>query len=121
MSPVLEYRERRLGSRRDFTLGDDAVSVRGSTFLLSEFDATVPLKALLPSPSRARTRTPTFLAGFALFLFAVVLLSLFWGGPGPRQNLPLFLLGCFLTVAGLIAGLAIFRKIESSSSRTRQG
>ena len=112
MQQIVEYRERRLGARRDFTLLDDAVSVRGRTFLLSEFDATVPLRVLLPTPSRAKIRTPTFLAGLAFFLFAVTLVSMFWGGPGPKQNLPIFVLGCLLTLLGLIAGLAIFRKVE---------
>ena len=32
MQQIVEYRERRLGARRDFTLLDDAVSVRGRTF-----------------------------------------------------------------------------------------
>jgi hypothetical protein len=112
MQQIVEYRERRLGARRDFTLLDDAVSVRGKTFLLSEFDSTVPLRVLLPTPSRAKIRTPTFLAGLAFFLFAVTLVSMFWGGPGPKQNLPIYVLGCLLTLLGLIVGLAIFRKVE---------
>lgn len=112
MTQITEYRERRFGTRRDFRLLDDAVSVRGKTFLLSEFDTTVPLQALVPVPSHAKIRSPTFLAGLALFLFAVTLVSMFWNGPGPKQNLPIFVLGCLLTLVGLVVGLAIFRKIE---------
>ena len=112
MSQIAQYRERRFGTRRDFVLFDDAVSIRGKTFLLSEFDSTVPLQALVPTTSRAKIRNPTFLGGLALFLFAVTLISMFWGGPGPKQNLPIFVLGCLLTLLGLLLGFAIFRKIE---------
>ncbi len=37
---------------------------------------------------------------------------MFWGGPGPKQNLPIFVLGRLLTLLGLMVGLAIFRKVE---------
>src|SRR5262245_56372820 len=58
MSQIAQYRERRFGTRRDFVLLDDAVSVRGKTFLLSEFDSTIPLQALVPTTSRAKIRSP---------------------------------------------------------------
>src|SRR5262245_52717757 len=71
-----------------------------------------PCKRLSPLRLEPRFEAQTFLAGLAFFLFAVTLVSMFWGGPGPKQNLPIFVLGCLLTLLGLLLGFAIFRKIE---------
>ena len=121
MIEITEYRERRFGARRDFRLLDDVVSVHGRTFLLSEFDSTVPLQALIPTPSRIKIRSPTFLAGLAVFVFAVTLVFMFWNGPGPRQNLIIFVLGGLLALVCLAVGFAIFRKIEFAQFQNAAG
>lgn len=108
MHAIAQYAERRHEGKRDFTLFDDRIQIRGKEYLGADYETTVMLKTLAPEFDRMRVRSKTFSAGLWLLLVPAILAfilvegfgqPIFTGAPGMLSALALC--GAFIILATL--------------------
>lgn len=109
---IAVYRERRFDGKRTFELFNDRVDVSGSAQLSSDFQISIPLKTLIPTPTKLNIRHKAFWAG----LWAVIGSALGCTVLGNAMNVsyasPAFILTLVLGLSGFALMLATMRKIE---------
>ncbi len=112
MQPIATYSEVRFEGSRSFTLLSDKIVVRGKQSLQSEFEATIPLKTLDPSPDKLRSRNQIFTWGmWTAIIGFVVCAILVTGFHMGFATFPPGLVAC-IGMSGVILMLATFRKVE---------
>jgi hypothetical protein len=119
--PIATYREQRFDGKRVFELFPDRVRVRGSVQLQSEFDTTIPLNTLIPTPNLIRFRNKGFVHGVWMFLGAIILDTfLITSLHVPAENSVIMLIGG-IGFAGLVVMLIAARKVEFISFNSTAG
>jgi hypothetical protein len=119
--PIATYREQRFDGKRLFELFPDRVRVRGSVQLQSEFDTTVPLHTLNPTPNFIRIRNKSFAQGSWLFIGAIGLDTLLVTSLNvPPENPVITLIG-ILGFVGFAFMLIAARKVEFISFNSTAG
>lgn len=112
MQPIATYSEVRFEGSRTFTLLPDKVVVRGKQSLQSEFETTIALKTLDPSPDTLRFRNQIFTWGMWIanvgFVVCAILVS---GFHMSFATFPPGLVAC-IGMSGVMLMLATFRKVE---------
>jgi hypothetical protein len=112
MQPIATYSEVRFEGKRTFTLFADKIVVRGKQSLQSEFDVTIALTKLDPTPDILRFRSKGFTAGMwnavIGFVGCTILVS---GFHMSFATLPPGLLAC-IGMSGILLMAATARKVE---------
>jgi len=110
-NPTATYDESRFDGKRRYELYPNVLIVSGIQVFRSEFRTKLPLQALHPDPSTARVRNALFPFGcLALVTGAFgALVQISTETFAYESLLSLALVGLF--VAGLLVGLATFRKV----------
>jgi hypothetical protein len=112
MQPIATYSEVRFEGSRTFTLLPDKIVVRGKQSLQSEFETTIPLKTLDPSPDKLRFRNQIFTWGMWIAIIGFVVCAiLVTGFHMSFATFPPGLVAC-IGMSGVMLMLATFRKVE---------
>jgi hypothetical protein len=112
MEAVTTYSEVRFDGSRTFVLLPDKIVVRGKQSLKSEFETTIALTSLNPSPDKLRIRNNGFIVGGRLALISYVLCAILVSSF--RVSFATFVPGMLVSIGlgGVILMLATFRKVE---------
>jgi hypothetical protein len=119
--PIATYRERRFDGKRTFELFADRVQIRGSTQLSSDFEISVPLKTLNPTPMRLRLRNKSFWAGTWMLLGSVIGSTVLFNALHVSYASPAFVLVAVVGAGGCALMLATARKVEFASFQSTAG
>ena len=110
--PIAVYREQRFDGKRTFELFDDHVEITGSAQLSSDFQVSIPLKALVPKPMRLNIRHKGFWAGGWMLLGSVLGCTVLSSAMNVSYASPAFVLTLGVGISGFALMLATMRKIE---------
>jgi hypothetical protein len=121
MDPIATYREVRFDGKRLFRLHADRLEIEGRTFLVSEFQTSIPLITVAPGLTilRVRPRNSIGVAAFTAIaaLAATILIKdfgFFW------DDKPV-VLSLLLTLVGLALMAATWKKVEFHRFATVMG
>ena len=119
--PIATYREQRFDGKRVFELFADRVRICGSAQLSSEFETSIPLATLNPTPMRIRIRNKAFWSGLWMLLGTVVLDTVLVSSfHVPPESFSVGLIGC-IGMGGFVLMLATARKVEFISFTSTAG
>jgi hypothetical protein len=112
MQPIATYSEVRFEGSRTFALFSDKLVVRGKQSLQSEFETTIPLKTLDPTPDTLCIRGRIFAWGMWVAIVGFVVCTILVSGLHMSfATLPPGLVAC-IGMSGVMLMLATFRKVE---------
>ena len=121
MEPIATYFEQRFDGKRMFTLFPDAIDVRGSVALTSEFELRIPLSSLDPNYTKLRCRNRGFNGGMWMLSASIFACTVLVSGfQLPWISASTGLATC-MGMAGLLLSLATCRKVEFVQFRSQAG